>query len=120
MKIDLSSFTDAELSRLIVNASQELHDRLSDTPLVKRVAGAQRPVITVQEPDYEDKQFALHIVSILRTGCYIKAGERRRVAEIAAKYPAWVRQQGLPLVAGTAAWRHAAKFNGTYKPAREQ
>lgn len=120
MKLDLSRLTDLELALLIRNASDELADRLDGTPLQKRVAGAARPVVTVHEPSAEEKEYALRIKTILQEGQYVNASERAQVAQIAEKYPEWVRLQGLPTEKGTGAWRQAQLRHGRYKPAKER
>ena len=59
MLIELHKLTDSELAKIVSIASAELHKRLDKTPLVHRLAGAARAVITIQEPSFDDKAFVL-------------------------------------------------------------
>ncbi|MDQ7989001.1 MAG: hypothetical protein REI09_05135 [Candidatus Dactylopiibacterium sp.] len=111
MKIELSGLTDIELITLISSASAELADRLKNPTVVKRVPAVERTVL-VKEPGADDKDFVLTIKSLVQKGGYIKAAERRRVAEIAANYPEWVSRQQLPTDSGTGSWGKARSFHG--------
>lgn len=111
MKIDLSQYSDEDLSRLIAAAGAELARRLSEGDRIIRRSSPPQTVV-INEPPDDDKDFVLYIKGVIQKGGYIKAGERRRVAEIAKSYPAWVRRQGLPDDSGTGAWNTARQFMG--------
>lgn len=109
MKIQFGKLSDIELVQLIQSASEELGSRISTAPIVKRVQAVER-VVVVREPGLDDKDFVLMIKGLLKEGGYVKAGERRRVSAIAAKYPEWVRRQGLPEDSGTGSWKAAQQY----------
>lgn len=106
MKINLNTLSDIELLRLIRGATAELESRISTASIVRRVP-AERRVVTVREPDGDDKDFVLMIKAMLKSGGYIKADERRRVAEIATRFPEWARMQQVPSESGAGAWSKA-------------
>lgn len=110
MVIDFSKLSDNELLSLIREAVAELETRVS-MPRVERVPARDRPVIALREPPDHEKDFCLMVKTRLRRGEYIKADERRQVAEMAAQYPEWVKRQGLPTESGTGAWRRAKEFH---------
>jgi hypothetical protein len=116
--MNLSRYNDAELIELIQAASAELAER-SARPEVQRVA-APKQMIIMREPPEHLKEFCLRIKTMLRTGAYITASERHRVAEIAETYGEWVRRQGLPDEKGTKVWREAKQYVTIYKPADER
>jgi len=113
-EISITTMPDAELVRLINIASAELARRMSvalpalppEQPAPRQTVPVELPATT---PGEVDKAFCLHIAQRLRSGDYIKAEERRRVAGVAEKFPSWVRRQGLPLDSGTGSWRKAAE-----------
>lgn len=123
-EISITTMPDAELVRLINIASAELARRMSVAlPALPPEQPAQRQTVPVElpatAPGEDDKDFCLHIAQRLRSGDYIKAEERRRVAGVAERFPGWVRRQGLPLDAGTSSWREAAE-RGRVGQARER
>lgn len=106
MQIDFEKMTSHELARIIKAASSELERRLNDTPIIERTP-APRTVITVQEPPATDKDFVLALKAALQSGNYATAAERRRCAEIAEKYPSWVRSQGMPTTHNAGDWNRS-------------
>lgn len=106
MKIDLTALSNADLSQLIREASTLLSERLTES---SNVAHRPAPIVS-DEPPADEKDFCLYIKSLLRSSQYVKAEERRRVAEIAEKYGQWVRRQGLPTQSNTGPWRAAGQF----------
>ena len=106
----LEDQSDAELLQLIAAATAELQRR--QQPEVVRVKH-QPVVVTVHEPDDDDKDFALRIKSVMLSGGYVKASERARIAQIAEKFPVWVTRQRLPTVSGTGDWRKARSYYST-------
>jgi len=111
MKIDLTRLGNADLARLIRDASALLAGRLDESVHVVRRPAVEKVVI-VDEPPAEEKDYCLRIKGLLQSGQYIKADERRRVAEIAEKYAAWVSRQGLPTTSNTGPWRASGQFLG--------
>lgn len=116
-EISITKMPDAELVRIINVASAELARRmqvqLPELPAASVVPSDKLSVTTRDDnrppaPDRGDRDFCLHIAQRLRSGEYIKAGERERVAQIAAAYPNWARLQSLPAGKGTGPWRKAA------------
>lgn len=123
-EISITTMPDAELVRLINIASAELARRMSVAlPALPLEQPAPRQTVPVEMPatvpGADDKDFCLHIAQRLRSGDYIKAEERRRVAGVAEEFPGWVHRQGLPLDAGTGSWRKAAE-RGRIGQARER
>lgn len=109
--MNLSKLSQQELVELIRKASDELAARLA-RPEFERIA-SPKAVIVMREPPADEKEYCLMIKMLLRRGEYIRAEERRRVAEIARQYPEWVKRQGLPTESGTGAWRQAKEFHST-------
>lgn len=109
MKIQFSKLSDIELVQLIQAASSELGARISTAPIIKRAPAVER-VVVIREPGRDDKDFVLMIKGVLQSGAYVKAGERQRVAEIASRYPEWVRRQGIPEDSGTGSWKAAQRY----------
>lgn len=107
MKIDLTQMSTPNLLKLLRNVSREIEARL-EQPIEHRIAQEQ-PVVIVREPCEADKQHCLHVAQMLRSRGYIKAEDRRRVAEIAQEFGDWVIKQGLPTDGGTGSWRKAAE-----------
>lgn len=104
MKIDLETLSTHELARLIKSASAELESRLNTEPVVQRVP-APALVVILREPPAEEKDFVLMVKAATKQGQYATADERRRVAEIAEKFPEWVARQGLPTTHNNGDWR---------------
>ena len=115
MKIDLNRFTNADLAQLIREASTLLADRLDESAQTLR-RPAPRSVVVVDEPPQDQKDFCLFVKGLLRSGQYVKAAERQRVAEIAETYGPWVRKQGLPTASNTGPWRSAGQFHRQQRP----
>ena len=105
-KIDLVHFSTPDLLVLLRELSSEIERRLG-IPIEQRVRDVE-PVQVLREPAAADKAFCLHIARKLQQGEYIKAGERARVAGVAAEFAAWVIKQGLPTEGGTGPWRKQA------------
>lgn len=108
MRISLKEFTMPGLLQLMRDVSAEIEARIT-APEVQREKAVRRLII-MREPDDDDKAFCLHIAQKLRSGAYIKADERARVAEIAKDFAPWVIAQRLPTSRGTGPWRKAAEF----------
>lgn len=107
MRINVADISDAGLAELIAQASAELHKRLVERgPDIIRKPAPQKTVV-IDEPPDDEKDFVLMIKKYLQDGKYIKAAERRQVAEIAGRYPAWAKLQKIPADSGTGAWREA-------------
>lgn len=115
MKIKLSTFSDAELIRLISLISTELESRLRAPFAPETEAEAE----AMMEPSRDDKDYCLRIKTRLESGSYILAAERERVAAIASEYPQWVARQGLPADKNTGSWRTAKNYH-SIKPANER
>ena len=107
MKISLNELTTPDLLQLMRDVAAEIEVRVT-APEVRREKTV-RPVIVMREPGDDDKEFCLHVAQKLRSGAYIKADERARVAQIAAEFAPWVRAQRLPTERGTGPWRKAAE-----------
>lgn len=109
MNIDFQSLSDAELAACIAGAAAELSRRLHEGGhIVGCHAAVQVPVI--DEPTAEEKDFALYVAGLARAGKYVKAHERRRVADIAARYPAWIKRQGLPSESSAGKWNRVLSY----------
>jgi len=106
--VDLAHMSTPDLLAMMRAISAEIEQRLN-TPIEQREQAVQ-PVKIIREPGDDDKMFCLQIAQCLRRGEYIKADERRRVAEIAQEFPAWVKKQWLPLDSGTGSWGKAARM----------
>lgn len=110
MKINLSKLSDADLAQLIAAAGAELSRRLTEEDRIVRRPTAPETVV-VDEPPIDEKDFVLYVKGLMRSGSYIKSEERRRVTEIAAQYPTWVRMQGVPTTSGAGEWKKATAFS---------
>lgn len=108
MNIDFQSLSDAELAASIASAAAELSRRLHEGGRMRCPAVVQVPV--VDEPTAEEKDFALYVAGLSRAGKYVKAHERHRLADIAARYPAWIKKQGLPSDASAGEWNRARSY----------
>lgn len=113
MKINLNEVATGDLFRLLKEIAQELEARNS-RPVVERVQD-QRPVVTLRVPAESDADFVLAIAARMKSGGYVKAGERQRVAEIAENYGPWVRQQGLPITHNAGDWQRAGQWSSALR-----
>jgi hypothetical protein len=105
---EFSGFTNAELAALIRAASVELERRLASVTAV--LVEPPPRTVTIGVPDADDVDFCMYVKGLLAKGGYVKAEERARVAEIAEKYPEWVKRNQLPTSAGAGAWRRAGEY----------
>lgn len=115
MNIDLKALSDEEVARLLAAAAAEIAARLSSRPAVVAAAPLPAPGPPIAPtgpaaPGDDDKDFALRIAARLRRGDYIKSLERQRIAEIAEKYPAWIRAQRLPTTASGGEWQRKREY----------
>lgn len=109
MKINVAELSDADLAALVAAAGAELARRLSeDDRIVRRPSPPQ--TVVVDEPDESSKDFVLYVAGLVKSGQYIKASERARIAAIAASYPAWVKMQGLPVSSNAGEWNRARSY----------
>lgn len=103
---------DAELIRLINAASTELLRRAGQKVASPAPCKTLQPdpavAALISKPDPADEDFCLMIAARIRSGGYVKAGERERVAAIAQNYPLWVERQGLPTAHNAGDWRRGA------------
>ena len=118
MKIHLNELSTPGLLRLLRDVAAELETRQTDfaaQPAKKPAAAAQPdPAMAalLHAPDAADADFCLMIAARIRSGGYVKAGERERVAAIAQDFPVWVSRQGLPTVHNAGAWQRAKSSAG--------
>lgn len=116
MKIQLNEISTAGLLRLLRDVAAELETRqasFSAQPAKKPAAASQpAPAMAalLHAPDTEDADFCLMIAARIRSGGYVKAGERERVAAIAQDFPVWVRRQGLPTTHNAGDWKRRIEF----------
>lgn len=103
MKIPLNEISTHGLFKLLKDVAAELEAR--STGEVVRTVQDARPVRTVRMPPKEDADFCLMIAARIRSGGYVKAAERERVAEIAQEFGEWVKRQGLPTTHNAGDWR---------------
>lgn len=115
MKIQLNEISTAGLLRLLRDVAAELETRqapFSAQP-AKKPAAASQPdpamAALLHTPDTEDADFCLMIAARIRSGGYVKAGERERVAEIAQNFPLWVKRQGMPTTHNAGDWRRSTE-----------
>lgn len=113
MKIQLNEISTAGLLRLLRDVAAELETRQTAFAAqpAKKPAAASQPdpamAALLHAPDTEDADFCLMIAARIRSGGYVRAGERERVAAIAQDFPAWVSRQGLPTVHNAGEWQRA-------------
>lgn len=117
---DFSHLSDRALSQLIAAAHQEWARRQQPTQSEAAQPPPAASPTSPAEPPEADKAFVLSVKTMVGEGCYIKAAERHRVAEIAEHFPDWVARQGLPCDAGTGSWRRAGEILHRYPPAKER
>jgi hypothetical protein len=101
-------FTNAELAAYIRAASVELERRLTSVTTV--LVEPPPRVVTASAPPADDIDFCMYVKGMMEEGQYIKAGERQRVAEIAEKYPEWVRLNHLPTTSNAGDWRRKGEY----------
>jgi len=109
----LHTLSTPELVALIQTAAAELAGRLgavADTP-ARPAPPAIPPKPPVDAPGADEQDFCMYVKRLLMSGKYISADERVRVADIASRYEAWVRRQGLPTESGTGPWRKAQHYH---------
>ena len=71
---------------------------------------AERPVEALRVPSQDDADFVLMIAQKLRSGDYIHAAERRKVAELAQEFGPWVIRQGLPTMHNAGDWQRRGRY----------
>lgn len=103
MLIPLKTISTPGLLKLMRDVAAELEVRLN-TPEIERVHDV-RPVRTLRVPAEDDADFVLMIAARVKSGDYVKAGERERMAEIAQEFGEWVRRQGLPTTHNAGDWQ---------------
>ena len=103
MLIPLKTISTPGLLKLMRDVAAELEVRLN-TPEIERVHDV-RPVRTLRVPAEDDADFVLMIAARVKSGGYVKAAERQRVAEIAQEFGEWVKRQGLPTTHNSGDWR---------------
>ncbi len=103
MIIPLKEISTAGLFKLLRDVSAELEARMS-APVHHRVKDVL-PVRTLRVPSEDDADFVLMIAARVKSGGYVKAGERERVAEIAQEFGEWVKRQGLPTTHNAGDWK---------------
>ena len=123
----ISTMTDAELRNLISKAAAELQRRAGVTPehsamdaMVKALApkkSASEPAI--ERPSAADADFAMYVKRQMKSGGYLKASERARIAEIAVTHGPWIEAQGLPTTSSAGEWRRQTKYSSAPR-ARER
>lgn len=123
MQIDFAKLKDEELCALIAAAVVEQQARLALTPpkIIRRQAAVmpEPQIIVIDEPPKVDKQFALHIKTMMLRGLYVKSDARSRYYEIAKKYPAWIKQQELPADTTGSSAKKWANLYVIHKPTQE-
>lgn len=103
MIIPLKDISTPGLLKLMRDVAAEIESRLI-APVEHRVHDV-RPVVTLRVPPDVDADFVLMIAARIKSGGYVKAGERQRVADIAQEYGAWVKRQGLPTTHNAGDWQ---------------
>lgn len=111
MNIDLKSMSDADIAQLLQAVASELSARLVSQPAAVMTAPAKPAADTASlRPDKDDRDFALRIATKLRRGDFVKALERERIAEIAQRFPEWIKAQDLPAVSNHGVWKRLREF----------
>lgn len=106
MKLNLSELPDKDLAELIAAAMKEWAERQAPEVVTERHK-SPKVVVTINEPPEDDKNFCLYVAQLMHLGEYIRAADRRRVAEIAESYGPWVLRQGLPDTHNAGDWQRA-------------
>ncbi|MFG5777705.1 hypothetical protein ACFIQF_11585 [Comamonas sp. J-3] len=108
IKIDLTAVSTPDLLAMMRDIAAELETRLAEPKQVR--VQAERPVFAMRVPAVDDADFVLMVAQKLRSGAYIKAGERNRVAEIAQEFGPWVHNQGCPTTHNAGDWKRKGEF----------
>lgn len=106
--IKLSEISTPGLLKLMRDVAAELETRLSQPQT--RLEHPIQEVVTVRLPSAVDQDFCLAVAKKLKSGDYIRASERNRVASIATTYPEWVMRQGLPTSHNAGDWKRQGEF----------
>lgn len=107
-KLDLTAISTPDLLGLMKNIAAELESRLAEPKQVR--IQEERPVVAMRMPPEDDADFVLMIAQKLRSGAYIKAGERQRVAELAKEFGPWIHRQNLPTTHNAGDWKRKGEF----------
>lgn len=89
MKIPLNEISTAGLFKLLRDVSAELEARMS-APVYHRVRDVL-PLKTLRVPAEDDADFVLMIAARVKTGGYVKAGERAANAVLDSEMVSWIR-----------------------------
>lgn len=107
-KIDLTAISTPDLLAMMREIAAELEARLSEPQHLG--IRAVRPVVAVRMPQESDADFVLMVAKKLKSGAYVKAGERQRVAEIAREHGEWVKRQGCPTTHNAGDWQRQGSY----------
>ncbi|WP_343591886.1 hypothetical protein [Paracidovorax wautersii] len=108
MKIPLGEISTTALFHLLQEVAAELAAR-SSGEIVRKIKD-DRPVRVVRVPAEQDADFVLMISARVKSGAYIKAAERERVAQIAQEFGPWVERQGLPTTHNVGDWKRQGAY----------
>jgi len=106
--IKLPEISTPGLLKLMRDVAAELEMRLSQPQT--RLEHPIQQVVTVRVPPAHEQDFCLVVAEKLKSGDYIRASERNRVAEIAESFHDWVVQQGLPTTHNAGDWKRRGVF----------
>lgn len=100
--INLTAISTPELLAIMRSIAAELEARLAEPNQVR--IQAERPVVAMRVPPEDDADFVLMIARQIQSGGYVRASDRRRVAEIAQEFGPWVQKQGCPTTHNAGDW----------------
>ena len=106
--IKLPEISTPGLLKLMRDVAAELEMRLSQPQT--RLEQPIQQVVTVRAPPAHEQDFCLVVAEKLKSGDYIRASERNRVAEIAESFHDWVVRQGLPTTHNAGDWKRRGVF----------